>query len=44
MNILAGGDLQEVVFTNINTNDSMCNNLDPNGPPCLPDLIAVKPQ
>lgn len=44
VNTLAGGDTQQVVFTNTNTNDSMCNNLDPNGPPCLPDLIAVKPQ
>jgi hypothetical protein len=44
VNTLAGGDTQQVVFTNVNTNDSMCNNLDPSGPPCLPDLIAVKPQ
>ena len=42
VNLLAGGDIQEVVFTNINTNDSMCNNLP--GSPCLPNLIAVKPQ
>ncbi|MGB9074513.1 MAG: hypothetical protein WCC22_17885 [Terriglobales bacterium] len=42
VNLLAGGDIQEVVFTNINTNDSMCNNLP--GSPCLPNLIAIKPQ
>jgi hypothetical protein len=42
VNLLAGGDIQEVVFTNINTSDSMCNNLP--GSPCLPNLIAVKPQ
>jgi hypothetical protein len=42
VNTLAGGDIQQVVFTNINTNDSMCNNL--GGSSCLPDLIAVKPQ
>jgi len=42
VNLLTGGDTQEVVFTNINTSDSMCNNLP--GIPCLPDLIAVKPQ
>jgi hypothetical protein len=39
----SGGDVQQVQFINANTNNSMCNNLDPNGPPCLPDLIAIKP-
>ncbi len=38
-----GGDIQQVPFTNRNTNDSMCSNLDPSQPPCLPNLIAVKP-
>lgn len=42
VNTLAGGDVQQVVFTNIHTNDNMCNNLP--GTPCLPDLIAIKPQ
>jgi len=42
VNTLAGGDIQEVVFTNTNTSDSMCNNLP--GTPCLPNLIAIKPQ
>lgn len=44
VNPLNGGDIQQVPFTNVGTNDSMCSNLDPNAPPCLPDLIAVKPQ
>ncbi len=44
VNPLNGGDLQQVPFTNVGTNNSMCSNLDPNAPPCLPDLIAVKPQ
>jgi hypothetical protein len=39
-----GGDIQQVPFTNRNTNNSMCSNLDPSQPPCLPNLIAVKPQ
>jgi hypothetical protein len=38
-----GGDVLQVPYINANTNNSMCNNLDPNGPPCLPDLIAIKP-
>ncbi len=41
VNTLAGGDIQEVVFTNTNTSDSMCNNLP--GIPCLPNLVAIKP-
>lgn len=44
VNTQSGGDIQQAVYTNINTNDSMCTNLDPNGPPCLPNLIAVRPQ
>jgi hypothetical protein len=44
VNPLNGGDIQQVPFTNRNTNNSMCTNLDPSQPPCLPDLIAVKPQ
>ena len=42
VNTQAGGDLQQAVYTNFNTNDSMCNNLP--GMPCLPNLIAVRPQ
>jgi hypothetical protein len=42
VNTLNGGDIQQAIFTNVNTNDSMCNNLP--GPPCLPNLIAVRPQ
>ncbi|MBI3477842.1 MAG: hypothetical protein HY010_19070 [Acidobacteria bacterium] len=42
VNTQLGGDLQQGVYTNFNTNDSMCNNLP--GTPCLPNLIAVKPQ
>ena len=38
-----GGDIQQVPFVNRNTNDSMCSNLDLSQPPCLPNLIAVKP-
>ncbi len=44
VNMQAGADIQQAVFTDLGTNNSMCSNLDPNGPPCLPDLIAVKPQ
>jgi hypothetical protein len=44
VNMQAGADIQQAVYTNLGTNNSMCSNLDPNGPPCLPDLIAVKPQ
>lgn len=39
-----GGDVQQVPFTNASTNNSMCSNQDPNQLPCLPNLIAVKPQ
>jgi hypothetical protein len=42
VNTLNGGDLQQAIYTNVNTNDSMCNNLP--GTTCLPDLIAVRPQ
>lgn len=42
VNTRSGGDIQQAVFTNINTNDNMCNNLP--GTVCLPDLIAVRPQ
>jgi hypothetical protein len=42
VNTQTGGDLQQAVYTNFNTNDSLCNNLP--GPPCLPNLIAVRPQ
>jgi DNA-binding beta-propeller fold protein YncE len=41
VNIVGGGDIQQAVYTNINTNDSICNGLDV---PCLPNLIAVRPQ
>ena len=42
VNTQSGGDLQQAVYTNVNTNDSMCNNLP--GTTCLPNLIAVRPQ
>jgi len=42
INTLSGGDIQQVPFVNINTNNSMCNQ--PTGPPCFPNLIAIKPQ
>jgi hypothetical protein len=42
VNTQSGGDLQQAVYTNVNTNDNMCNNLP--GTTCLPDLIAVRPQ
>jgi len=42
VNTQQGGDLQQGVYTNFNTNDSMCNNLP--GTQCLPNLIAVRPQ
>jgi hypothetical protein len=42
VNTQSGGDLQQAVYTNINTNDNMCNNLP--GTTCFPDLIAVRPQ
>jgi hypothetical protein len=42
VNTQSGGDLQQAVYTNFHTNDSLCNNLP--GIPCLPDLIAVRPQ
>ncbi|MFY9562543.1 MAG: hypothetical protein WAQ52_20105 [Terriglobales bacterium] len=40
----SGGDIQQAIYTNVNTNNSMCTNLDPTQPPCLPNLIAVRPQ
>ncbi len=42
VNTQLGGDLQQAVYTNFNTNDSLCNNLP--GTECVPDLIAVRPQ
>jgi hypothetical protein len=42
VNTQVGGDLQQAVYTNFNTNDSLCNDLP--GIPCLPNLIAVRPQ
>jgi hypothetical protein len=42
VNTQSGGDLQQAVYTNFNSSDSLCNNLP--GAPCLPDLIAVRPQ
>ena len=42
VNTQAGGDLQQAVYTNPNTGDSLCNNLP--GTMCLPNLIAIKPQ
>jgi DNA-binding beta-propeller fold protein YncE len=42
VNTQSGGDLQQAVYTNPNTNDNLCNNLP--GTSCLPDLIAVRPQ
>jgi len=44
VNTQSGGDIQQAVYTNINTNDSMCSNLDPATHPCTPNLIAVRPQ
>ena len=42
INTLNGGDLQQVPYANISTNNSMCNL--PSAPPCFPNLIAIKPQ
>jgi hypothetical protein len=44
VNTQSGGDIQQAVYTNINTSDSMCSNLDPATHPCTPNLIAVRPQ
>ena len=44
VNTQSGGDIQQAVYTNVNTNDSMCSNLDPATHPCTPNLIAVRPQ
>ena len=44
VNTQSGGDIQQAVYTNVNTNNSMCTNLDPAQPPCLPKLVAVRPQ
>lgn len=43
VNTQQGGDIQQVEFTNVNTNNSMCTNLDADHP-CTPNLIAVRPQ
>jgi hypothetical protein len=42
VNTQSGGDLQQAVYTNVNTNDNMCSNLP--GTICLPNLVAVRPQ
>jgi len=42
VNTLSGGDIQQVPYVNLNTNNSMCN--EPSGPPCFPNLIAIRPQ
>jgi hypothetical protein len=42
VNLQSGGDIQQAVYTNLNTNDSMCTNLP--GVTCLPNLMAVRPQ
>jgi hypothetical protein len=42
VNTLSGGDVQQVPFVNVATNNSMCNSA--SAPPCFPDLIAVRPQ
>lgn len=44
VNLLAGGDVQQVPYSNFSTQNSMCNNLDPIKYPCTPDVIAVRPQ
>ncbi len=44
VNTQSGGDIQQAVYINVNTNNSMCTNLDPAQPPCLPKLVAVRPQ
>jgi hypothetical protein len=41
VNTQSGGDIQQAVYTNLNTNDSLCNNLPTT---CIPNLIAVRPQ
>lgn len=43
VDIQQGGDIQQAVYTNLGTSDSMCTNLDA-AHPCTPNLIAVKPQ
>ena len=43
VDIQQGGDIQQAVYTNVGTGDSMCTNLDADHP-CTPNLIAVKPQ
>ena len=42
INTLSGGDIQQVPYTNFNTNNSMCTVA--TAPPCFPDLIAIKAQ
>jgi DNA-binding beta-propeller fold protein YncE len=44
VNTQSGGDIQQAVYTNTNTNDSMCSDLDPVTHPCTPNLLAVRPQ
>ncbi|HUM06300.1 MAG TPA: hypothetical protein VLT90_12625 [Terriglobales bacterium] len=43
VNVQQGGDIQQVPYTNVNTGDSMCSNLDA-AHPCTPNLVAVRPQ
>lgn len=43
VDIQQGGDIQQAVYTNLGTSDSMCTNLDA-AHPCTPNLIAVRPQ
>lgn len=42
VNTLSGGDVQQVPYENLSTNNSMCTQA--NAPTCLPNLIAVRPQ
>jgi len=42
VNAQQGGDIQQAIYTNVNTGDSMCTNLP--GIPCLPNLMAIRPQ
>jgi hypothetical protein len=42
INTLSGGDIQQVPYSNSNTNNSMCTVA--TAAPCFPDMIAIKAQ
>jgi len=44
VDVAGRADIQQGFYTNLGTQGSMCNNLDPDVLKCLPDLIAVRPQ